>query len=220
MRHLGESRHSSCERPSRHDSRQWFAGAKRSVCPRLDQMVRTMQRRGSHDHQTGCAQQLFIFIDVTLPARKTEKHAMSISAALTEFHLSPSPSVPPVIRHCDELPWAAGLLGYGFHRCWIGNGRGRKPPPSGAGDAYGDACRSTRDNRNPSTAGAPKSPCFSAGTASAYRSFGCPGNHHIWRHDRSTGRAAMRGGCGRRSDQSVTRSAVRSGRTPARTSSS
>ena len=134
--------------------------------------------------------------------------------------------VPPVIRHCDEFPWGAGLLGYGVDRCWIGYARSpgrshaRTGPLSGSGGACGDACRSTRDNRNPSTAGAPASPCCSAGTASAYRSFGCPGNHHIWRRDRSTGRAAMRGGCGRRSDQSVTRSVVRSGRTPARTSSS
>ena len=138
-----------------------------------------------------------------------------------------------VIRHCDELSWGAGgLLGYDVDRCWSATPRargvatartlaaGQKPPPSGSGGAYGDACRSTRDNRNPSTASAPTSPCCSAGTASAYRSYGCRGNHHIWHRDRNTGRTAMRGGCDRRSDQSVTRSAVRSGRTPARTSSS
>jgi hypothetical protein len=141
----------------------------------------------------------------------------------------PLPPVSPVIRHCDELSWGAGVY-WDTGLTGVGQatpraravatpvpGRGRKPPPSGS---CGDACRSTRDNRNPSTAGAPTSLCCSAGTASAYRSFACPGNDRIWRGDRSTGRAAMRGGCGRRSDQSVTRSVVRAGRTPARTSSS
>ena len=134
----------------------------------------------------------------------------------------------------DELRWGAGVywataltgVGSAKARAWgvcharTGRGRSRPLAAQAARRRCGDACRSTRDNRNPSTAGAPASPCCSAGTASAYRSFGGPGNHHIWRRDRSTGRAAMRGGCGRRSDQSVTRSAVRSGRTPARTSSS
>jgi hypothetical protein len=131
-------------------------------------------------------------------------------------HTSSLSPVSPLKRHYDELLWGAKLLEYGNDRCWSGPAA----LPSGSGGACGDACRSTRDNRNPSTAGAPTSLCCSAGTASACRNFGCSGNHHIWSRDRSTGRAAMRGGCGRRSDQSVTRSAVRSGRTPARTSSS
>lgn len=112
-----------------------------------------------------------------------------------------------------QVYWDTTLTG-----CWIGVRS--LPYPRGAGGACGDACQSTRDDRNPSTAGAPTSPCCSADTASAYRSFGYRGNHHIWRRARSTGRAAMRGGRGRRSDQSVTRTLVRSGRTPARTNSS
>ena len=169
------------------------------------------------NHWLGCRTSCFASncAYVELPS-----YGLPIFGSRPPFSLSPRTAL---IRHRDELPWAAGLLGYGVDWCWIGyapTGRGQKPPPSGSGGVCGDACRSTRDNRNPSTAGAPKSPCCSAGTASAYRSFGCPGNHHIWRRDRSTGRAAMRGGCGRRSDQSVTRTVVRSGRTPARTNSS
>ena len=89
-----------------------------------------------------------------------------------------------------------------------------------ARNACGDACRSTRDGRNPRIACAPACPGYSAGIASAYRSCGCSGNHRTWRGDHSSGMAAMRGGRGRRSDQSATRAIVRSGSTPARTNSS
>ena len=89
-------------------------------------------------------------------------------------HLSPSPPAPPVIRHCDELPWGAGLLRYGADGCWIGYapspGRSHARTLAATGSPLAaqaaqcrDAFRSTRDNRNPSTAGAPTSPCCSAG---------------------------------------------------------
>lgn len=83
-----------------------------------------------------------------------------------------------------------------------------------------DACRSTRDGHNPSTAGAPACPCCSGDTASAYRNSGCSDTHRTWHGDRRTGTATRRGGRGRRSDQSAARAIVRSGSTPARTNSS
>lgn len=100
---------------------------------------------------------------------------------------------------------------------------GHRPSSTCAPSAWGacgDACPSTRGGRNLSTASAPGCPCCSGGIASAYRSCGYFGTHRIWRRVRSAGKAAMRGGHGRRSDQSVTRAVVRSGSTPARTNSS
>lgn len=100
---------------------------------------------------------------------------------------------------------------------------GREVSSNCVASAWGprcDACRSTRDGRNPSTADAPACPCYSGGTASAYRSCGCFDNRHIWRGDRSADTATMHAGHGRPSDQSVARAVVRSGNTPARTNSS
>jgi hypothetical protein len=116
----------------------------------------------------------------------------------------------PSIRHCDEFTCGAGLLGSGVSSAYARSAWG----------ASADACRSTTDGRNPSTAGGPTSPCCSAGTANAYRSFDCFGNRHTWRRDRTTGKATTLADHGRLSDQSAARAVVRSGRTPARTNSS
>jgi hypothetical protein len=81
-------------------------------------------------------------------------------------------------------------------------------------------CRSTTHGRRWGTEGAPKSPDWPAGTASGWRSCGRSGNLRTRDRARSGGTPARRDGLGLRSDQSVTRSPSRSGRTPAPTSSS
>jgi hypothetical protein len=103
--------------------------------------------------------------------------------------------------------------------------RKRFPAPSGLRPLCSDGwcarvCRSTTACRSWGTADAPVWPGCSTGTANARRNFCCPCNRHTGRLDRKPGTEARRVDSGQRTDQSATRFTVRSGSTPALTSSS
>jgi len=87
-------------------------------------------------------------------------------------------------------------------------------------DGRADGCRSTTGGRSLCTAGGRACPGCSAGTANAHRSFWWSGSRRSGRPGCTGGTAARRDGPGLRSGQSATRSTVRSGNTPALTSSS
>jgi hypothetical protein len=93
-----------------------------------------------------------------------------------------------------------------------------RPRRTAGGSARG--CRPTTGGRSRDTAGGPPCPCCSVGTANAWRNSWCLGNRRSGPGGCTGGKEARRDGTDRRSGQSATRFTVRSGNTPALTSSS